>query len=121
MRIDQLVGQLSKMCLVKTSFLRSKNIGVSPSGTAQDFDSCIVGSNPATPAICRCGGTGRHHRLKICCSFRACRFDSGQRHQLISTDINLSVDIFFILLRPATHLKDRKFKIKNAFRNFYSN
>ena len=24
--------------------------GVLPSGKAQDFDSCIVGSNPATPA-----------------------------------------------------------------------
>ncbi len=27
-----------------------KLIGVSPSGKAQDFDSSIVGSNPATPA-----------------------------------------------------------------------
>ena len=32
--------------------------------------------------FCRCGGTGRHNRLKICRTNNPYRFDSGQRHHV---------------------------------------
>ena len=41
------------------------NLGYGQVVKASDFDSVIDGSNPSSPAICGCGGTGRLARFRL--------------------------------------------------------
>ena len=45
---------------------------------------------------CRCGGTGRHNRLKICRMNNPYRFDSGQRHHVEAKLALLRLFLFFL-------------------------
>ena len=52
--IVNLVQGLGPLIVVQKMRVRVSRftfLGVSPSGKAQDFDSCIAGSNPATPVM----------------------------------------------------------------------
>ena len=42
----------------------------------------VVGSNPTVPTEWRCGGIGRHGRLKIFWAFRPCGFESRSRYTI---------------------------------------
>ncbi len=45
---------------------------------------------------CRCGGTGRHNRLKICRMNNPYRFDSGQRHHVGAINFAPAFFIYFL-------------------------
>ena len=51
----------------KLSLLFFFTIGPSPSGKAQDFDSCTRWFESSWPSTCGCGGTGRHARFRFLC------------------------------------------------------